>query len=77
MTARIDLATSLYRQRKLEDAETEAKPGPGARTPQQRAWHYSRTSVWHKAAPTMRSKLYRQAQAVADTPQVVVSLHGR
>ena len=26
VTARIDLATSPYRQRKLEDAETEAKP---------------------------------------------------
>ena len=75
VTARIDLATSLYRQRKLEDAETEANQVLEREPRSQRGLALLADIRMVQSRTADAIDLYRQAQAVADTPQVVVSLH--
>jgi len=75
VTARIDLATSLYRQRKLEDAETEANQVLEREPRSQRGLALIADIRMAQGRTTDAIELYRRAQAVADTPQVVVGLH--
>ena len=75
LTARIDLATSLYRQRKLEDAETEANRVLEREPRSVRGLSLLADIRMVQRRTADAIDLYRQAQTVTDTSPVVVGLH--